>query len=182
MAKRSKPRGCVSSLLDGTDEFADAFLNLNRLPLTSAQMKSRPLWQGRGVCIEFSRSNSQFQDEVHVYCLLKALMAQIELNWKSAQNGRWGKPSAKNWRWDPQVKIAPKNNSPEVLLERAIAQATLEKAQGVPAKAEWSNHIPTCAGYLSSHSDGQTCIDIARRHKKEEYSLFELKWNSNTPE
>jgi hypothetical protein len=181
MSKESKERRRVLSLLAGTDELTDAFLNLDRLPLTTKEKKSQPHWHGGGVCIKFAQSNAQFKNEIHVYCLLRALMIQIEHKWHSTQSGRRGRPSSKNWQWSPKKKIQKANNSPEVKLERAIAQATLEKAQSDPEKAEWSNHIPICASYLSDHADGQTCIDVARRHRDGEYTFFELKWESNNP-
>ena len=53
------------------------------------------------------------------------------------------KPSAENWRWKPQIRIQDRNESPEVVLERAVAllakQRHLENgATRFPWHQDWS--------------------------------------------
>jgi hypothetical protein len=85
------------------------------------------------------------------------------------------KPSPKNWRWKPQVRIQDRNKSPEVVLERAVA---LLAERGCLDK--WCNQIPVASGLVDHKLDKRAAVDLARI-EGDRLHLYELKWKSDTP-
>jgi hypothetical protein len=85
------------------------------------------------------------------------------------------KPSTQNWRWKPQIHIEDRNESPEVVLERAVA---LLAKRG--CLDEWCNQIPVASGLVDHKADKRAAVDLARI-KGDRLDLYELKWKSDTP-
>jgi hypothetical protein len=85
------------------------------------------------------------------------------------------KPSAENWRWKPQIRIQDRNNSPEVVLERAVALLAMRGCMD-----EWCNQIPVASGLIDHKLDKRAAVDLARI-EGDRLDLYELKWKSDTP-
>lgn len=101
--------------------------------------------------------------------LVVELHSHIVANWK----GRT--PSRENWRLERQTVIAPRNKSPEVVLERAIAM--LGK-RGVLAR--WYNQIPVASGLVDGRADKRAAVDLIHVQTGQT-DLVELKWASDNP-
>jgi hypothetical protein len=85
--------------------------------------------------------------------------------------------SAENWRWhSPQPQISAHNTSPEVAIERAVAQAAV--ALG---RSDWSNQVPAASGLLGVGSDRRRAIDLVRRLGERHFQFIELKIASDAP-
>ncbi len=84
-------------------------------------------------------------------------------------------PSLENWRIKRQLSISPKNCSPEILLERAIARLG-ERGE----LKEWFNQVPVASGLIDDKADKRAAIDLLR-HKDNWAEFVELKWKSDTP-
>lgn len=110
--------------------------------------------------------------------LLAELWSKFDANWSVSVCPKEGKPSKQNWRWfAPQVTIAPKNKSPEVTLERAFIQASVETS-----RSDWSNQIPVASGLTSSSSKlKRMAIDLAQLPDPYCFRIVELKIGSDTP-
>lgn len=101
--------------------------------------------------------------------LVFSLFETIENNWV----GRI--PSPMNWKLRKKINLNPINQSPEILLERAIA--ILSEREILP---NWYNQIPIVSGLLNEKSDKRAAIDIVTDNN--EYAQFiELKWESDNP-
>jgi hypothetical protein len=99
--------------------------------------------------------------------LTKALLERMTDNWKACPTRA---PSDQNWRFNKQPKISERNTSKEKILEKRVAKVTGD---------DWANQIPTASGLLDPYS--RHCnVDLAERQCTE-YSLLELKWESNNP-
>ncbi len=145
-----------SSLFEGTDEIISAALDLR--PGDSLKHKS--------VC---RRLEHLPKDGPSFERLVPDLYEKIERNW----DGRM--PSRENWRLERQTAISPRNKSPEVLLERAIA---ILGTRGI--LEDWFNQIPVASGLIDGSSDKRAAIDLLRY--RDSYAEFvELKWKSDTP-
>ncbi|MBA4095637.1 MAG: hypothetical protein C0484_02555 [Rhodospirillum sp.] len=83
--------------------------------------------------------------------------------------------SRENWRTDPQTYVHPENDSPEVVLERAIAML----ADGGHLDGWW-NQMPVASALANGTSDRRAAIDLARMND-DRLELYELKWESNSP-
>ena len=90
-------------------------------------------------------------------------------------NLREPKPSRENWRWKPQIRIHDANESPEVVLERAVALLATKKH--LP---EWCNQIPVASGLVDHKFDKRAAVDLAKIAEGR-LDLYELKWESNNP-
>ena len=84
-------------------------------------------------------------------------------------------PSRENWRIKRQLRLNPKNSSPEILLERAIARLA-EKGD----LKGWYNQIPVASGLVDDRTDKRAAIDLMR-YQDNQAELIELKWESDTP-
>jgi hypothetical protein len=85
--------------------------------------------------------------------------------------------SRENWRWHSlQPQISPKNRSPEVIFERAIAAACDRLG-----RVDWANQVPVASGMVASARDGRRAIDLVRRRGQRRFELIELKIASDTP-
>jgi hypothetical protein len=74
-----------------------------------------------------------------------------------------------NWKLRKQTVRSNRNDSPETILERRIADATDDR---------WANQVPTASGLLGT--GGRSAVDlVCCQHP--DYSLIELKWMSDTP-
>jgi hypothetical protein len=81
-------------------------------------------------------------------------------------------PSAENWRFNQQLRLAAHNHSPETTLEKTIA--------GVMDDT-WANQVPTASGLVDSVSGRRRSIDLVHRIARGEFEFIELKVWSNTP-
>lgn len=78
-----------------------------------------------------------------------AAYAQISANWQACRGLLPMSASRQNWRWrEPQLGIAERNTSPEVLLERAIVAACERHG-----RKDWSNQVPVASGVAGVHTD-----------------------------
>ncbi len=101
--------------------------------------------------------------------LISDLYGQIERN-RSEHT-----PSQENWRSERQTTLNPRNRSPEVLLERAIAiLGEREILEG------WFNQVPVASGLVDGLADRRAAIDLVR-HRDDKAEFVELKWESDTP-
>jgi hypothetical protein len=85
------------------------------------------------------------------------------------------RPSRKNWRVERQTRISPHNRSPEILLERAVAQLGERGVLG-----DWYNQVPVASGLVNAHADKRAAVDLMR-YEEHAAVLVELKWASDTP-
>jgi len=92
-----------------------------------------------------------------------------------AGNRRERIPSRENWRYEPQTRIADRNRSPEVVLERAIE--TLAVLGDLPG---WCSQVPVASGLVDGYSDKRAALDLVRIEGNTA-ELIELKWESDTP-
>tara|TARA_E500000305_G_scaffold110195_1_gene117394 strand:+ start:509 stop:1291 length:783 start_codon:yes stop_codon:yes gene_type:complete len=101
---------------------------------------------------------------------------KIEENWHRAKREGRGSPSRENWRWwKPQLQIAKVNQSPEVVLERAIARCFHKRHPEI-----WSNQVPTASGIVSPRSEKRRAIDLVEKLGDDEFAFIELKIESDT--
>ena len=91
-------------------------------------------------------------------------------------------PSLENWRIKRQLSISPKNSSPEILLERAIARlGEREDRLGKRGEfKEWFNQVPVASGLINDKADKRAAIDLLRCQEGRA-EFVELKWKSDTP-
>lgn len=92
-----------------------------------------------------------------------------------AANRTGRRPSDQNWRIARRTSISHRNRSPEVLLERAIANLA---ERGV--LDDWYNQIPVASGLVNAYADKRAAVDLmCYRGRRAE--LVELKWKSDQP-
>lgn len=144
------------SIFDGTDQIIHDALGLR--PGQSLKQISTC----RSLCS--SPLPESFSPEI-----VTMLFEQVVGNWR----GRI--PSRENWRHERRTEIADQNNSPEVVLERAIV--TLAELGDLPG---WYNQIPVASGLVDGRSDKRAALDLARVNG-DTAELIELKWASDTP-
>ena len=116
-------------------------------------------YQHKKRCLLFSKGETPDLDGE---ALVRKILDQVRSNWhkeKSSSNNQ-------NWRWKPNTKIAIKNKSREVFLERLIVQT--QKGN------DWVNQVPVASG-LTSSAGGRRAIDLVHRGEDGWYELIELK-------
>ena len=134
------------------------------------------------VCLELGIAKLWHRSALHSLCLpakidvAAIVFAVIKNNWLAADAEDNRDCSQQNWRWTTQTRVSPKNKSPEVLLERAIASACASTN-----RTDWANQIPVASGLIKDAADGRRAIDLARCRGLEHYELIELKIASDTP-
>ena len=146
----------ATSIFDGTESLIRHALGLQvgqKLKQKSACVGLGP----EGICTEV------------IARLVIALQEQIFSNWK----GRI--PSRENWRMECQTTLSANNQSPEIILERAIAM--LGERGGLPG---WYNQIPVASGMIDDKTDKRAAVDLIRVDGRQ-VDLVELKWASDTP-
>jgi hypothetical protein len=87
--------------------------------------------------------------------LARTVYDKVESNWGASHAAANKDRCRENWRWTLQTHISPMNNSPEGILERAIAIACTD--------GEWANQIPVASGLVSGAEDGRRAIDLVQR-------------------
>lgn len=92
--------------------------------------------------------------------LIEEILKQVKSNWHGGES-----TGTKNWRWEKQTQIDPKNRSQEVCLERLIVNTTSDN---------WVNQVPMASG-LTRGGDRRRAIDLAHRCGDGWYELIELK-------
>lgn len=143
-------------IFHGMDEIVSAFLDLRDGETLKQKSTSRRL-----VLAPNGRCNFE--------TLISDLYGQIERN-RSEHT-----PSQENWRSERQTTLNPRNRSPEVLLERAIAiLGEREILEG------WFNQVPVASGLVDGLADKRAAIDLVR-HRDDQAEFVELKWESDTP-
>jgi hypothetical protein len=115
-------------------------------------------WIGRTSIIESPHRNG----------VVSALLHVIEGNWTHQRS-----TAQKNWMWR-QAPLYSKNErqQSEVIIERQIVEA---------GKPHWANQIPTASGLAGPGQDTRRAVDLAFHHGGREFSLFELKLESDNP-
>jgi hypothetical protein len=104
------------------------------------------------------------------------LLEVIKSNWQKASASDQLGRSRQNWRWCLQTNIGPRNLSPEVIFERAVAAACARCKRD-----DWANQVPVASGLTPGHSGGRRAIDLVQRRAEGHYELIELKIASDTP-
>ncbi|THJ17142.1 MAG: hypothetical protein CAF45_016665 [Nitrospira sp. CG24E] len=147
----------MPGILDGVNDIIDKALGLDFKAKT-------PLYGHKTAC---QRLTSESPRDFDGRLLIETIYGQIENS-----DRREKSPSKQNWRWYPNPKIDPENDSPEVRLERAIV--------ALPGNG-WANQIPTASGLVNEHLDKTRNIDLVHWCKDGWYEFLELKVESNTP-
>ena len=148
----------------------------------SAQTRSLVHGVENAVCLQLGIAKLRHRSALHSLCLpanidlAEIVYRVIENNWLAGGAEGNKDRSQQNWRWTRQTRVSPKNKSPEVLLERAIASACASTN-----RTDWANQIPVASGLIKSAADGRRAIDLAHCRGTEHYELIELKIASDTP-
>lgn len=120
----------------------------------------------KSTCTRLSAAPVTSADMEH---LIFTLYDRICANW----SGRV--PSSKNWQLRRRTIVDLKNQSPEVLLERAVVR--LNEAAHLHG---WSNQMPVASGLIDARADKRAAVDLV--HFADGIAtLYELKWESDTP-
>jgi hypothetical protein len=144
------------SIFDGSDALIWGFLDLGEKEHLKQKRTCRRL-------VDTRKTASDFET------LISGLFGQIEANRKSRT------PSKENWRSECQTRLNPDNGSPEILIERAIANL------GERGEMEgWCNQVPVASGLVDEHADKRAAIDLVHL-ENDHATLIELKWKSDTP-
>lgn len=162
-----------STPLTGTRDLIDDALRRALDDCTSS-------FTSKQTCIDLAERRP---DTLDIEALIPKVYQKIEQNWKSVARRT---PSSKNWdlTWKlatesddkpREVRLAAKSASAEVVLERLIIQAVLNRHQD-----DWFHQCPTASGVYSTRSD-RCHIDLIRQISDEEFELVELKVASNNP-
>lgn len=130
-------------------------------------LKKPRSYEQKKICKLISEDlKSDFNGEV----LIRNIYTQVESNWDQRKY-RSKKKIQKNWRWEKNCRLGPKNRSPEVILERSIVRTT---------KNDWVNQVPVASG-LVGRADGPRAVDLVHRCDSGWYEFIELKVGSDTP-
>ncbi|MGK0473197.1 MAG: hypothetical protein ACJAR0_003693 [Candidatus Azotimanducaceae bacterium] len=97
---------------------------------------------------------------------------QIDNNWQKAKESGLSRKSNQNWRWKRHLELSPKNQSPELLLERKIVNEGGEN---------WSNQMPVASGLVGPATDKRAAVDLVRRENETKFTFIELKVGSDNP-
>jgi len=146
----------LGGLFRGTDETISSFLELRPKETLKQKRTNRAL-------------NSRPRTSLNFSVLVSTLYDQITAN----RSGR--RPSDENWRITRQIYISPGNCSPEVMLERAIANMGERGVLG-----EWFNQVPVASGLVNATADKRAAVDLMRFNGRT-VELVELKWKSDQP-
>lgn len=76
----------------------------------------------------------------------------------------------------PQAGIGADNRSPEVVLERAIAKASVAADRN-----DWANQVPIASGVLGPSAERRRAIDLVHKRAEGHFEFVELKIASDTP-
>ena len=150
------------SILTGIDELVDDWLEVG-------PKGTPPHYRHRAAANELTRREAPITG---TQAFLEASYARIHANWLAAIDAGYTNPSKENWRWKRHQSLGPNNRSPELKLERAIVNACGEN---------WSNQMPTASGLTGPATDKRAAVDLVLREEPTNYSLIELKVNSDTP-
>src|ERR1035437_5414825 len=91
--------------------------------------------------------------------LVPALFKVIDQNWNATVQNVRRSPTLQNFRWNsPQTKLADRNRSPEVTLERALICALLEAGRN-----DWSNQVPLISGIAGPHAFKKRAVDLVQQ-------------------
>lgn len=104
--------------------------------------------------------------------VVDAIFDVVERNWRESPRLKSKDPSQENWRFSKQLKIADHNASPEITLQKRIADI------GGPL---WANEVPTASGLWDGHADRRRNVDLVRCVGARDFQLIELKVASNSP-
>lgn len=142
------------------------FLNTDRLFVDALSLKANQKLKQKTI----SRNCELSPETVkNIEALVPKIYAQIDQNWQ----GRL--PSKSNWQLRRVVNLTAHNQSPEVLLERAIvilAQRGLLEG--------WYNQMPIASGLINQNFDKKAAVDWVR-YNGHSAELIELKCTSDTP-
>ena len=150
------------SILTGIDELVDSWLEVG-------PKGTPPHYRHRAAANELTRRETPITG---TRAFLEASYARIHANWLAAIDAGYTNPSKENWRWKRHRSLGADNSSPELKLERAIVNACGEN---------WSNQMPTASGLTGPAADKRAAVDLVLREEPTDYSLIELKVNSDTP-
>lgn len=162
-----------STLLTGTRALIDDALR-NVLDDRKASLGSRQ------TCMDLSERGP---DNFDIEALVLNLYQRINQNLETVARRT---PSSKNWDLSckftagsaekpREVRLAAKNKSAEVVLERLIIQAILNRGG-----KDWFHQCPTASGVYSMRSD-RCHIDLIHEIGEDAFELIELKVASNNP-
>jgi hypothetical protein len=150
------------SILAGIGNLVDDWLRIE--PEGNA-----PHYRHKSAALELTRRNDLITG---TGAFLSSSYARIHSNRLAAIDAGSKKPSRENWRWKRHLDLSPSNQSPELMLERAIVSACGD---------DWSNQMPTASGLAGPATDKRAAVDLVYRVDPSTYSLIELKVDSDNP-
>lgn len=145
-----------SGIFDGFDAIISSYLGLS----DNQHLKQRTTSQ---------RLTSPSLDKESFFELIFSLYSRLEANY----SGRL--PSNENWRISRVTRLSDHNQSPEVLLERAIAMLSESGFM-----KDWYNQVPVASGLIDERLDKRAALDLVQLSDKVA-RFIELKWESDTP-
>ncbi len=151
----------MTGILKGVGQIIDRFFDIEHIGTRT------PHYGHKTACIRLSDIPPE---DLNGLDLVRDIFNKAEENWR--QSGRRHKkpPSDQNWRNKPHTDFESK--SPEVRLERTIADL---QGEG------WVNQVPTSSGLADHRHDKVRNIDLLREIEPSRFEFIELKVNSNTP-
>lgn len=161
----SHPDSAATSIVKGVDDLIDSALRLKgvgKAPQHKHQTSCRQLT--KSAITGFDASG-----------LIAEIYEKVRQNW---DNSKSHSPSKENWRFEKQKYIGDKNQSREVILERAIVNIPEEIW---PDAACWVNQVPVASGLVGSDADRRRSIDLVHKCGDKAYEFIELKVGSDTP-
>jgi hypothetical protein len=142
-----------ASILAGVDEIVDKSLGVANVGTTAPYYRHlkayRTVVSNRGI---------------DGAALVRDVYAQIVSNWPATLCR-----SKENWRWQKQLHISERNESPEKRFEKMLAAES----------SEWYNMIPVASGVLPNEDEGGRRIDLARQCGPGWFEFVELKLGKN---
>jgi hypothetical protein len=151
----------AASILDGVNAIIDRHLGCLDIG-TSA-----PHFAYKTACLRLSATPLP---NLGVGDLVREIGRTIQSNWLQSDR-QANQPTAANWRFEAQLRIAHDNQSDEKTLEKAIARLL----------PDWVNQVPTASGLASSGRDRHRNIDLVHRVSPGEFEFVELKIDNDNP-
>jgi hypothetical protein len=163
------------SIFDGVDALIDSALHLTGDAASGRTAIGKAPHHGHSLSCQRLSKNPPV--DFNAAALVTNLYEKIGGNWDTSI---YHKGSEENWRFDKQKRIAEKNRSPEVRLERMIVNA---RHGLLPDPDSWVNQVPVASGLVSVTADRSCKIDLVHECGNNTYEFIELKVrrDTNTP-
>jgi len=119
--------------------------------------------------------NSLAGQEEDVFNSFKEIYHKVAEEFAKNNNTRKHR-STKNWRWEKEPALGPKNTSREKQLEKKVVL----KVQSTEESEQWANQVPVASGVFSIDDKGRL-IDLVYRINEGSYEFIELKIDDENP-